>query len=107
MNTEKAEPWVFFYYFWSNEGRSRIESLIEQVAAAGIRGSDLAKLLVLAPPIGIQKRFASSVNELEARIAANENESRTLAQLRDALLPKLLSGEIRVKEAAQALEAVA
>jgi hypothetical protein len=33
------------------------------------------------------------------------NESRTLAALRDALLPKLLSGELRVPAATQLLEA--
>jgi type I restriction enzyme S subunit len=31
-------------------------------------------------------------------VHANENQSRTLAALRDALLPKLMSGEVRVFE---------
>ncbi len=31
------------------------------------------------------------------KITANEKESRTLASLRDALLPKLMRGEVRVK----------
>jgi type I restriction enzyme S subunit len=34
----------------------------------------------------------------------NLSESRTLATLRDTLLPKLLSGELRVGDAAQQLE---
>jgi type I restriction enzyme S subunit len=34
-----------------------------------------------------------------AKIASNERESRTLATLRDTLLPKLISGELRVKDA--------
>jgi hypothetical protein len=34
-------------------------------------------------------------------IQANENESRTLATLRDTLLPKLLSGELSVAGAAR------
>jgi type I restriction enzyme S subunit len=33
-------------------------------------------------------------------------ESQTLATLRDALLPKLLSGEVRLKQAEKAVEAV-
>jgi type I restriction enzyme S subunit len=32
------------------------------------------------------------------RIVSNERESRTLAALRDTLLPKLISGELRVHE---------
>jgi type I restriction enzyme S subunit len=34
-----------------------------------------------------------------ARIVAGIHESRTLAVLRDALLPKLISGELRVRDA--------
>jgi type I restriction enzyme S subunit len=34
-----------------------------------------------------------------AKVAQNERESRTLAALRDALLPKLISGELRVPDA--------
>jgi len=40
------------------------------------------------------------------KILANASESRTLAELRDALLPKLISGEIRVPEAETQGEAV-
>jgi type I restriction enzyme S subunit len=40
-----------------------------------------------------------SEKSLQERQSANIHESRTLAALRDALLPKLLSGEIRVADA--------
>lgn len=43
--------------------------------------------------------FEESAGPLFARIAANERESRTLATTRDFLLPKLMSGEVRVKDA--------
>jgi type I restriction enzyme, S subunit len=38
-----------------------------------------------------------------ARAEANKAESRTLAALRDALLPKLMSGELRVRDAERGL----
>jgi type I restriction enzyme, S subunit len=41
---------------------------------------------------------------LDLRIELNERESRTLAGLRDALLPKLISGELRVRDAEVAVE---
>jgi type I restriction enzyme S subunit len=44
-------------------------------------------------------RFSRAVGPLLAKIAENERECRTLAQLRDTLLPKLISGELRVKDA--------
>jgi type I restriction enzyme S subunit len=43
--------------------------------------------------------FAKAIEPLFAQIRANTNQSRTLATLRDTLLPKLLSGELRVTEA--------
>ena len=37
-------------------------------------------------------------------IEKNEHESRTLAVLRDTLLPKLISGQIRIKDAEKFLK---
>jgi type I restriction enzyme S subunit len=47
--------------------------------------------------------FEQSAAALLERVRANRAESRTLAQTRDLLLPKLMSGEVRVKEAEQLL----
>ena len=38
------------------------------------------------------------------KIRANHEQSTTLAAIRDALLPKLLSGEVRVREAKEIVE---
>ncbi len=51
--------------------------------------------------------FQSIAQPLIERIVANIYKSRTCAQTRDLLLPKLISGEIRVREAERAVEAVA
>jgi type I restriction enzyme S subunit len=48
--------------------------------------------------------FQQIVDALFARVNANLEKSRTLASIRDTLLPKLLSGEIRVKEADKIVE---
>jgi type I restriction enzyme S subunit len=37
-------------------------------------------------------------------MASSDRESRTLATIRDALLPKLISGEIRIKDAEKMVE---
>ena len=50
--------------------------------------------------------FADLVMPLDVRIAANAHESRTLAALRDALLPKLISGDLRLKQAEKFVKAV-
>jgi type I restriction enzyme S subunit len=44
------------------------------------------------------------IGPLLDRFLLNERQSRTLADLRDTLLPKLISGEIHVPEAEETLE---
>jgi type I restriction enzyme S subunit len=56
----------------------------------------LAGVQVIAPPAEIVDDFEEKVAPMMERIRENLFESRTLAELRDALLPKLLSGELRV-----------
>ena len=52
------------------------------------------------PPIEIAHRFSELTAPLMAKIKSNADQSRTLATLRDTLLPKLLSGELSVAYAA-------
>lgn len=59
--------------------------------------------IVAATPINqpkdkVLERFSRITVSLLAKVAENERESRTLAELRDTLLPKLISGELRLKD---------
>ncbi len=51
------------------------------------------------PPDTVASEFQRLVSPLLAQIVGAVHESRTLAALRDTLLPKLVSGEIRVRDA--------
>ncbi|RKX64348.1 restriction endonuclease subunit S, partial [candidate division TA06 bacterium] len=42
-------------------------------------------------------QFTEIVRPIEVKIQANKQQIRTLEKLRDTLLPKLMSGEVRVK----------
>ena len=59
----------------------------------------MARYPLFLPPKTIATEFTKLCEPSVNRIAANIHQSRTLATLRDTLLPKLLSGEIRVKDA--------
>jgi len=48
------------------------------------------------PPTDLMKKFDDVIKPLFAKIHANEQQSRTLAALRDALLPKLMRAKVRV-----------
>ena len=67
---------------------------------------DISKFKVALPPESLAEKFTEQINPLIDRIIANINESRTLATLRDTLLPKLLSGELRIPEAEKMVEGV-
>ena len=53
--------------------------------------------MTVQPPEHVLKVFERVVEPVMQRVLSNEQQSRTLAGLRDTLLPKLLSGEIRAK----------
>jgi type I restriction enzyme S subunit len=54
----------------------------------------LAGAELFVPPRQLLKRFADTLAPIDQRIAANTEESRILATLRDTLLPKLISGQL-------------
>lgn len=59
---------------------------------------------MVLPPANVAEAFEYTVNPIMRRILNNLHESRTLAAQRDALLPKLMSGELRVREAKRFLD---
>ena len=61
---------------------------------------------ITLPNIEIQNKFQSIVEPLENQQSSNLNEGKYLTKLRDTLLPKLISGEIRLKEFQEKVENV-
>lgn len=61
--------------------------------------TEMARYTVALPPQAIAHDFTERLQPSVDRIIAGIHESRTLAQLRDTLLPKLISGELRVPDA--------
>jgi type I restriction enzyme S subunit len=78
-------------------------------ASAGTRmprtnWADMSRFELAIPPEESALAFNNVVEPMVHRIMANIFESRTLATIRDTLLPKLLSGEVRVKQAEKLVE---
>ncbi len=70
-----------------------------------ISNGSLSKHLIIRPSGDRLAEFCAVASVLRRRQATNELQSRTLADLRDTLLPKLISGEIRVPAAEKTIEA--
>ncbi len=64
----------------------------------------IANLSVKLPDGSTAKTFAQSVVPLVERASATKRENRTLTDLRDTLLPQLVTGKIRIKDAERAVE---
>ena len=89
----------FSYYFtWTIQAVLREYEHTGTVFGA-INKSQFEAFRVIEPDFNIVDAFDSCARPLDARVRSNIAESRTLAALRDALLPKLISGELRVKDA--------
>jgi type I restriction enzyme S subunit len=93
------EPTLLLFALLTAQG-----SLLTQVESSGHGTGTLPSEILLALPITLpdeltQRRLAAPFRLINERIAAARAESRTLSALRDTLLPKLISGELRVARA--------
>ena len=70
----------------------------EGTVFGAINGKDLKALKTVVPPAAIVESFASLFDPVFSKLKLNELEARTLADLRDTLLPRLISGKLRVPE---------
>jgi type I restriction enzyme S subunit len=63
-----------------------------------VTSADLRRLLVVRPPGSVLRAWNTLVESALSRSFGLDSESNTLATLRDTLLPKLISGELRLKD---------
>ncbi len=78
-----------------------IQSMTGTSGRQRVQTSALGQFLLCVPDEPICGAFADAIQPLAALIAQNSTQSRTLAQVRDSLLPRLISGELRVEALAE------
>ena len=97
LRVEYAE--LVYFAVTAAENIEALSHVADGGAYPAVRPEIVAATRVIKADDAIIKSFSHLTGPLLAKIAENESESRTLAALRDALLPKLISGELRVKDA--------
>jgi type I restriction enzyme S subunit len=87
-----------YLYFWLDQDwmADVIVSRNSGSAQPGLNQPAIHGLPILVPSERIVRAYDTQVAPVTRRVFRNQLEGRTLGQLRDTLLPKLLSGEIRV-----------
>jgi type I restriction enzyme, S subunit len=79
--------------------RQQIEGLATGTSKSHQRAQveSILNLEAIVPPSAAIAAFDRAANNLLSRTLACRRESRTLATLRESLLPRLISGEVRIK----------
>ncbi len=109
MRSQKPLP-ACFTYLVARDTSFRTHAIQSMTGTSGrqrARTEALENFPFCQPKEPLWEAFASIVEPVFNKIAANGAESLVLAETRDLLLPKLMSGEIRLREAEKAVEAVA
>ena len=70
-----------------------------------INKGDFEKTPLVTAPENVLSAFDNNATHLDSKIGVNERQSRTLASIRDTLLPKLISGALRIEDAERFAEA--
>ena len=78
--------------------KERLISIARGTAQANLSPVETSKLSIVIPPTEIMKRYSVLSTYTYNKIICCMKESRLLAELRDTLLPKLMSGELKVNE---------
>ena len=101
---------AFLFGSLSHPGmRQRLEAMVTGTSKSHQRVQPMAMLAldIVTPPKDVIAAHENNVGSLLDRLIANRRENITLAETRDLLLPRLMSGELRVKDAERDVAAVA
>ncbi len=95
----KAGANGFFNYFSTRELVARLQQHAHGSVFDTITRDTLAGIQVVVPPVELIDEFEKRVGPCLERIREGLLDTRTLAALRDALLPMLISGQLRIEQA--------
>ena len=106
LGGQRLDDHYLYRYLELPETRARIVRYAQGATMPNLNTKILRAIPVLRPADVKRRTLVPSITPLFECREANHAQAATLADLRDALLPKLISGEIRVPEAEEAVEAV-
>ena len=89
---------LYFVYSFLLRNRHLLKHAQTGAVQPHVKPSDIHNFDIVIPPIEIIRRYQRLISGGIAFKGNNEQESRRLATLRDTLLPRLMSGELKVNE---------
>lgn len=88
--------YLYFVYCFLSVNRRLLKHAQTGAVQPHVKPADIHDFDVVIPEEEIVKAFQSIIKELLTKVGVNEKENQRLAALRDTLLPKLMSGEIKL-----------
>ncbi|MGV1016502.1 MAG: restriction endonuclease subunit S [Fluviibacter phosphoraccumulans] len=92
---KSRKPLTYCYLLLKTLG---LDSMNTDAAVPGLNRENVYRLLVIEPPESILAAFDSVTSLLRRSMDENEGQAQTLVTLRDTLLPRLISGQLRLSE---------
>jgi len=99
-------PYYLFYFLLSDRYQNYIGGASNGTTRKSANAKVLTDIDIIIPDVDTIRLFEEKVGQLRRQITLNIQEINTLSELRDYLLPRLLSGEIEVREAEEQVEEV-
>ncbi|NNM69622.1 MAG: restriction endonuclease subunit S [Gallionella sp.] len=99
----------WFYFYWTKHHLAHFQEIAagKAVTMGHIQRKHLTQALCAVPRKPLMDKLDAIMTPLLEKQIGNRKASRTLAMVRDELLPKLLSGELRVPDAEKTVELMA
>lgn len=96
----------WFYFFWTRQHLPHFQQIAASKATTmgHIQRKHLTEANVVVPPIPVMTIANDVFEPLLEQLINNALQAQTLATLRDTLLPRLISGQLRLPEAAALIE---
>lgn len=96
LRPKNSVDYGFVYsYFRKSETKNYLESIAKGTAQANLSPIETGKTKIVIAPRLVMGQFSVVINPLVESIVANKKESSKFTRLRDTLLPKLMSGELK------------
>ncbi|MEA2053150.1 MAG: restriction endonuclease subunit S [Euryarchaeota archaeon] len=93
----KYNPLLLSIYLKMNSTREALENIVTGAVIPRIVLKDFRKFKLTLPPMKLQIKALKTLEPIYMKCWENVNQIYTLEKLRDTLLPKLMSGEVRAK----------
>ena len=93
----------FFYLYYSLYFQD-LKSLAADSAVPGLNRNVVYMNHMLVPPLKLLLLFDKVIESIFRKIKSNEEQNNLLTTIRDTILPKLISGQIRIKDAERFVE---